>query len=164
MVRLDLSAFSAGYGAVRALARQPGFSKQVGGVLLLDGLHAGYVPEGRVLADGGALQPADIEPFVALARQAAAGEIAFVVTHSEIFPGTFASTTETTDALLNALGLKRTAVLEWGPLGMQQLSEASQGRFTVLGFAGNTAPDHVDHLHALPRFAEVLLDSTGARR
>lgn len=164
VARLDLSAFSAGYGAIRALVRHTGFASRVRGVLLLDGLHAGYVPEGRVLAEGGAIDRDDLEPFVALARQAAAGEIAFVVTHSEIFPGTFASTTETTDVIVDALGLRRTAVLNWGPLGMQQLSEASRGRFTVLGFAGNTAPDHVDHLHALPRFAELLLNSTGARR
>ena len=32
---------------------------------------------------------------------------------------------------------------------MQQLSEARRGGFDVLGFAGNSAPDHVDHLYAL---------------
>jgi hypothetical protein len=30
------------------------------------------------------------------------------------------------------------------------------GRFSLLGFAGNTAPDHVDHLHALGAFLEGL--------
>lgn len=156
---IHLSAFSAGYGAIRALARRPDFTGRVAGVLLLDGLHAGYVPDGRVLAEGGTIEAGDLEPFVSLARQAAAGQMAFVVTHSEIFPGTFASTTEATDHILSRLGLKRTAVLKWGPLGMQQVSEAGQGRFTVLGFAGNTAPDHVDHLHALPGFADLLLPS-----
>lgn len=159
LTAVHLTAFSAGYGAIRALARQPGFTERVAGVLLLDGLHASYVPEGRVLAEGGAIEMRDLEPFVTLARRAAAGEMAFVVTHSEIFPGTFASTTEATDAILAALGLTRTAVLKWGPLGMQQLSEASRGRFTVLGFAGNAAPDHVDHLHALPHLASLLDDA-----
>jgi hypothetical protein len=32
---------------------------------------------------------------------------------------------------------------------MQQLSEVHRGGFHVLGFAGNSAADHVDHLHAL---------------
>ena len=32
---------------------------------------------------------------------------------------------------------------------MQQLSEAHRGGFHVLGFAGNSAADHVDHLYAL---------------
>jgi hypothetical protein len=80
------------------------------------------------------------------------GEKRFVVTHSEIFPGTFASTTETADWLLRALSLRRTPVLRWGPRGMQQLSEVRVGGFEVLGFAGNSAPDHVDHLHAMPEF------------
>jgi hypothetical protein len=85
------------------------------------------------------------------------GEKRFVVTHSEIFPGTFASTTETADWLLSALGLHRTAVLRWGPRGMQQLSEAHAGRFELLGFAGNSAPDHVDQLHAMPEFLARVL-------
>lgn len=156
IVRLDVSAFSAGYGAVRALARAERSRAQLAGILLLDGLHADYVPDGRVMAEGGAIDAEDLAPFDALARTAVAGEFVFVVTHSEIFPGTFASTTETTDFLLGAIGLRRRPVLAWGPVGMQQLSEESAGRFRVLGFAGNAAPDHVDHLHGLPVFLESL--------
>jgi hypothetical protein len=85
-----------------------------------------------------------------------------LVTHSEVFPGTFASTTETADYLLRAIGLKRTAVLEWGPVGMQQTSEARAGSFTLLGFAGNSAPDHVDHLHALPDLLRLALRRASA--
>jgi hypothetical protein len=81
-----------------------------------------------------------------------------VLTHSEIFPGTFASTTETADHLIQALQLRRTPVVEWGPLGMQHLSKVESGRFVVLGFAGNTAPDHIDHLHAYHYFLERLLN------
>lgn len=148
--RITLSGFSAGYGAVRAILREPRHVARVDAVLLLDGLHTSYVPEGRVLADSGVLDIANLEPFAAFARLAVRGEKRFVVTHSEIFPGTFASTTETTDWLLGTLGVRRTAVLTWGPRGMQQLSEARAGGFALLGFAGNTAPDHVDHLHAMP--------------
>ena len=90
------------------------------------------------------------------AQAAVRGDKRFVITHSEIFPGTFASTTETADYLLNALGLKRTPVLEWGPRGMQQLVEVHSGRFELLSFAGNTAPDHVDHLQGMPEFLERL--------
>ena len=90
--------------------------------------------------------------FAAFARAAVRGEKRFLVTHSEIFPGTFASTTETADWLLRALGLRRTSVVRWGPRGMQQLSEVRAGRFELLGFAGNSAPGHIDHLHAMPEF------------
>lgn len=33
---------------------------------------------------------------------------------------------------------------------MQMLSDTRRGRLRVIGFAGNSAPDHVDHFHALP--------------
>ena len=85
----------------------------------------------------------------ALARAAARGEKRMLIAHSEIFPGTYASTTETADWTVAALGLRRTPVLKWGPRGMQQLSEVHAGRLWVLGFAGTTAPDHIDQLHAL---------------
>jgi hypothetical protein len=54
------------------------------------------------------------------------------------------------------LGLKLKAVLKWGPGGMQQLSEARAGRFQLLGYAGNSAPDHVDQLQALPDFLKLI--------
>jgi hypothetical protein len=151
-----LSGFSAGYGAVRAIISQPANRRRLAGVLLLDGLHTGYLPPQQVLALGGRLDSARLAPFVELGRDAIAGRLRLVITHSEIFPGTFASTTETTDYLLQTLGMRRTPVVAWGPVGMQQLSLAERGRFTIVGFAGNSAPDHVDHLHALPAFLRLM--------
>ena len=75
----------------------------------------------------------------------------------EDVPGTYASTTETADFILTAVQLKRHPVLQWGPGGMQMLSETRAGGLTVLGFAGNTAPDHVDHFHGLPEFLKQML-------
>ena len=152
--RIDLSAFSAGYGAVRAILRQ--HADRVDGVLLLDGLHTGYVPEHTVLAEGGRLDTTLLAPFARFAERAVSGEKTFVLTHSEIFPGTFASTTETSDYLLEHIGIGRTPVLTWGPAGMQQLSEVREGNFIVLGFAGNTGPDHMDHLHGMAGFLPLL--------
>ncbi len=153
---VTLSAFSAGYGAIRALLRQPGHFERADAVLLLDGLHTGYEPPRVVLDQGGRLEAAKLEPFVRFARAAVAGEKRFLVTHSEIFPGTFASTTETADYLLEQLGLQREAVLRWGPLGMQQLSHVRCGGFEVRGFAGNSAPDHIDHYHGMYAFLDAL--------
>jgi len=155
--RITLVGFSAGHGAVRAILREPRHFAKVDAVLLLDGMHTSYVPEGTALAAGGALDTTNLVAFANFARAAVRGEKRFVVTHSEIFPGTFASTTETSDWLLRAIGLRRTPVLRWGPRGMQQLSEVRAGRFELLGFAGNSAPDHVDHLHAMPELLERAL-------
>jgi hypothetical protein len=148
--RITLVGFSAGHGAVRAILRDPCQFARVDAVLLLDGMHTSYVPEGKLLAARGALDTTNLVAFAHFARAAMRGEKRFVVTHSEIFPGTFASTTETADWLLHELGLRRTPVLRWGPRGMQQLSEAGAGNFELLGFAGNSAPDHIDQLHAMP--------------
>jgi hypothetical protein len=148
---VGLTAWSAGYGAVRALLRVPEHYATVRFVVLLDGLHAGY-RNGRPGPRTSELVAEDLDVFVRFAADAAAGRKQLLVTHSEIFPGTFASTTETADYLLAQLKLKRRATLAWGPARMQQLSEARQGGLRVLGYAGNSGPDHIDHLHALPEF------------
>jgi hypothetical protein len=153
---VTLSGFSAGHGAIRAILRDSAHFARVDAVLLLDGMHTSYVPEGTVLATGGTLDPHHLDAFVRFARAAVRGEKRFVVTHSEIFPGTFASTTETADFLLASLGLTRTPVVRFGPRGMQQLSEVVAGRFVLMGFAGNSAPDHIDQLHGMPEFLAML--------
>lgn len=154
--RRFLTGFSAGYGAIRAILRHS--YDRIDGVLLLDGLHTGYVPERKPLAEGGALDASKLEPFRRLALDAIAGRKRLVITHSEIFPGTFASTTETAAWLLRETGVQARPVLRWGPVGMQQISEGGSGEFQVLGFAGNSAPDHVDHLHGYAAFVRLLLD------
>lgn len=154
--RVTLAGFSAGHGAIRAILRTPRHFARVDAVLLLDGMHTSYVPERTVLALGGALDTNNLVAFTRFAKAALRGEKRMLVTHSEIFPGSFASTTETSDHLLRALGMRRTAVLKWGPRGMQQLGEAASGNFLLMGFAGNTAPDHVDHFHAMPELLALL--------
>lgn len=155
--RITLSGFSAGYGAVRAILREPRHFARINAALLLDGMHVSYIPEGLPVANGGVLDTANMTTFADFARAAARGEKRFVVSHSEIFPGTFASTSETANWLLRAIGVKRERVLRWGPRGMQQLSEARSGDFELLGFAGNSAPDHIDHLHAMPELIKRAL-------
>lgn len=155
--RVTLAGFSAGHGAIRAILREPRHFERVYAVLLLDGMHTSYVPEGGLLATGAVLDTTNLAAFADFTREAVRGKKRFVVTHSEIFPGTFASTTETADWLLHAVGLRRKSVLHWGPRGMQQTSEVDQGQFELLSFAGNSAPDHIDHLHAMPEFLARLL-------
>jgi len=91
----------------------------------------------------------DLDVFLRFARDATSGRKRMWVTHSEVFPGTYASTTETADYLLEQLDLRRTTVLVEGPNGMQQLSKVQQNGFYLDGFAGNSAPDHLDHSFAL---------------
>jgi hypothetical protein len=154
--RITLVGFSAGHGAIRQLLREPRHFARVDAVLLLDGMHTSYIPEGRVVADGGVLDTTNLTAFTAFARAAAEGKKRFLVTHSEIFPGTFASTTETADWIVARVPVRRVPVLRWGPRGLQQLSEARSGRFSLHGYAGNSAPDHIDQFHAMPELLRRL--------
>ena len=154
--RVMLGGWSAGCGAIRQILRTPAAYDRVAAVLLIDGIHTDYV-DGKPGPLESKIGTPNLDVWLQLGRDAMAGRKRAVVTHSEIFPGTFASTTETADYLVAQLGLTGRAVLKWGPMGMQQLSEARAGKFRLLGFAGNSAPDHVDQLHSLPVFLKWLL-------
>jgi hypothetical protein len=137
-----LSSFSAGYGAIREILKEPSNWARISSVVLADSLYANYGKE----AD-------DLAPFLAYIKSGKR----LLMTHSELYPGTYTATFEAADWLLSKLGTHRRAVLKWGPIGMQELSETSVGNFLVMGFAGNTADDHVDHLFALDRWYGMAL-------
>ena len=123
---------------------------------MIDGIHTDYV-DGKPGPLESKISAENLAIWLRLGRDAIAGKKRVIVTHSEIFPGTFASTTETADYLLRQLEIPRTAILKWGPMGMQQLSEARAGKFLMMGYAGNSAPDHVDQLHSLPAYLKLLM-------
>ncbi len=152
---LILVGWSAGYGSIREILRQKFDQPAVTTIILLDGLHTGYVG-GKPGPKESQLEAEPLQPYLEYARLAVEGRRIFVYLHSEIFPGTFASTTETADWLIRELKLKRQTVLKWGPMKTQMLGETVAGGLRIQAFAGNSAPDHVDLLHALP---EVLKES-----
>jgi len=152
---LVLTSWSAGAGAIREILKSPESYARVAAVLIIDGMHTGYV-NGKPGPQESLLETDKLEVFVRFARDAVAGRKQMVLTHSEIFPGTFASTTETADYLVAQLGLRRRALLRWGPMQTQQLSEVRAGMFLLIGYAGNSAPDHVDQLHSLPEYLKWI--------
>lgn len=158
--KLILVGWSAGYGSIREALKNEALSRDIQAVILLDGLHTGYVG-GKPGPKESSLETEPMQPFLAYARRAVAGQCKFVYLHSEIFPGTFASTTETADWLIRELGLKRLPVLKWGPMKTQMLGETEAGGLKIQAFAGNSAPDHVDLLHAMPA---VLRESIESRK
>jgi len=153
--RVLLGGWSAGCGAIRQILLAPESYARADAVLAIDGIHTDY-PGGKPGPQESTIGTENLDIWLRFARDGMAGRKRMVVTHSEIFPGTFASTTETADYLLKELGLRRRAVLKWGPMGLQQLSQAHAGGFLLMGFAGNSAPDHVDQLHALAEWLKLL--------
>ena len=153
--RLILGCWSGGCQTIRAMLPTPEIYDRVNGVLCIDGMHTAYTSDTPDRSNPN-IDTSRLDIWVQLAKDAVAGKKRFVVTHSEVFPGTYASTTETADYLLGQLRLQRREVLKWGPMRTQQLSEAEAGRFLLVGYAGNSAPDHVDQLHSLPAYLKWM--------
>jgi hypothetical protein len=152
---VNLGGWSAGCGALRQILSDPASYDRVGGVLCIDGVHTGYV-NGKPGPEESEIETDNLQIWLRLGRDAMAGKKRFILIHSEIFPGTFASTTETADYLLREWGLAAHPVIKWGPMKTQMLSEVKSGGLLIIGFAGNSAPDHVDQLHSLPVYLSWL--------
>ncbi len=103
---ITLAGWSAGCGAIRELLRQPESVSRVDRVIAIDGIHTDYV-DGKPGPFESLLETGKLEPWLAFAREAMAGHKRLLVLHTETFPGTFASTTETADWLIRELGLRR---------------------------------------------------------
>ncbi len=149
--RITLGGWSAGNGAIRAILRDAAAYDRIAAVISIDGIHTDYV-NGKPGPQESDIAPVHLEYWLKFSRDAIAGRKRLLIVHTEIFPGTYASTTETADWLIRELGLKPKPVLRWGPMRTQQLSEARSGKFELRGYAGNSAPDHVDLLHSLPAY------------
>jgi hypothetical protein len=152
---VDLGGWSAGCGALREILKDPRSYQRVSRVLCIDGVHTGYVNGAPGPAES-QIQTENLQIWLKIGRDAMAGKKRLIITHSEIFPGSFASTTETADYLLREWGLAPHPVIKRGPMKTQMLSEVRRGRLLVIGFAGNSAPDHVDELHSLPEYLKWL--------
>ncbi len=142
--RVALSAWSAGYGSVLTLLASPRTAARVDAVLLADAPHAGFVdPRGRRVAGAG------LAPLIAFGRRALRGETLLAITHSEIATIGYASTRESTDFLVKALGLERHWGRAAGPGRMVRTSLVDESGFSVAGYEGVDAPAHGDHLRNL---------------
>jgi len=153
--QIALGGWSAGCGAIRQILLDPASYDRVHRVLCIDGVHTGYT-NGTPGPGESELDASNLQVWLRFGRDAMAGKKRLILTHSEIFPGTFASTTETADWLLREWQLAPHPVARFGPMGTQMLSRVSSGGLLVIGFAGNSAPDHVDELHSLPQYLHWL--------
>lgn len=140
-----IAAFSAGYAGIREILADEACYEAVDGIMLLDCPHTGYTDEQKVV-------PRQMQHFLRFARDAVAGDKRFLMTHSEIVPGSYASTTECADYLLEHLGLDRAPMSGRNSEDMQALTRAGEGQFRIYGFAGDQAPHHMQHLYSLDQW------------
>ena len=137
---VGISSWSAGYGAVGQILQQPYGKKVVDTVVLLDGLHCGYI--------GKKLDGPQIQPFIDFAKLAARGKKYMFVSHSSIIPPGYASTTETAHYLIEQVGghFHRAHPRKGDPMGMDLIGRYDRGNFHVRGYAGNDKMDHCAHV------------------
>ncbi len=152
--RVCVSCFSAGYGAVREILRHPASFERIDGLLAADSIYAGYVG-----ADGTRrVDPAHMDGFRRFAAEAAAGRKTFIVTHSQLVPGRYASTVETADDLIAWVGGTRRPGNPddpgHGPFRI--VSRCECGRFRVIGCAGDDGQAHMQHLRHIAVWLAAL--------
>jgi len=147
-----VTSFSAGYGAVAAIASARDGSPRIEGIVLLDSLHASYAPASR-LPDESSLRP-----FVDAARAAQGGGNFFMgFTHTAIVPPDYASTTECCAAVASALGLREEAVGWAGEGRLPVRSQLRSGNLVVRGYGGGDQAAHCDQLRLLPGLLRELI-------
>lgn len=145
---LALVSWSAGFAAVNRILGVPEWFDKTDAVVLLDSIHAPYVDKNDHTVD-----TRGIQRFVRFAKEAAAGNKAMVITHTSIVPPGYASTKETTAALLQnvsaAVDLATVNEPTSDARGMLLDVQADAGNLHVRGFRGTGPHDHFDHLHLI---------------
>ena len=155
--RVAIGSWSGGYGAVSRILEVGPAIESLDAVLVLDGIHCGFLDE-----NPRALNARIIAPFLIGARRAAEGKMLFSITHSEIDPVVYAGTYLTAGYLLDAvhgargepqaapdhvkLRAAEGAVSKKLEKWMEPTSDTTVGSFHVRGYRGNTPEHHMAHL------------------
>jgi hypothetical protein len=144
ITNVDISSFSAGYGAVRELVKSPQYFAIIRRVVLLDSIYGSLQAQPAGVTNRVA-DPAHADVWAPLARAAMKGDKTFVITLSDILPPNFASSLEVTSALLDHVGLK----LEPTTFATNEfalISRVDAGNFHVWRYAGTNGPAHMAHV------------------
>lgn len=157
ITEIEISSFSAGYGAVREILKTPAYVRMIKTVILTDSMYAGYTNKTQ-----GIPVQQHIQSFVDFAKLAFANEKTFLISYSKVFPETYASTEECAAAIVQQMGGELEA------MDSQQIVETDTGKkypmiarydhngLHVWGFAGDDANAHVAHVHSLSELWDRL--------
>jgi hypothetical protein len=149
--KVAVSSFSAGYGAVREILKQPAYFNQITGLVMADTIYGSFTSA----SDHSPLDSQMVN-FRAFAQQAAAGSKAMVVTHSQVQTFTYSNTAETADDLMAHVGVTPSPYNAIGLGGLQFYRHAAKGNFEVFGATGATATAHSLHLQNIGQWLDDL--------
>lgn len=147
--RRILSSFGAGYAPLGAALEQDLIVAKTDAVFILDGLHYGRPGKPDKVA---------LEPFTRFAQQAAQGRKLMVVTHTSITPKGFTSSTDSAQALIQAVKARRVKLDkhladDWTPH-----QRAYKGGFYVESFPGRGPESQVAQIQQIGRLWQAYLD------
>lgn len=160
IIQVDITSFSAGYGAVREILKQDKYIEKIRRVILADSLYASWDP--ATTQPGATSQPAreNMEPFAKFLQMAARGEKTFVLTHSHV-PTPYANTAATADWIIGLVGAAKVKV-ENGSLPatldpqFPLLYRADKGRLHVWGYGGTDSQAHLTHVRHIADIWQAL--------
>lgn len=156
---VEISSFSAGYGAVREILRYPTYIKLVDTILLADSMYAAFANPGT---DDRSPLPEHIAPFIGFAEGARKGEKIFVITFSSIQPDSFASTYDCARALVDSVGGSLETISETHrsdeskPLHYPPIYKYDEQGLHVWGYPGTDVRAHMAQARNLSEFWKVI--------
>lgn len=157
---VDISSFSAGYGAVREIVKQPEYRRLLRRVVLCDSIY-GSLDEAALQEGRRQVAGEHVQCWLPLAQEAARGERDFVLTISAIATRSYASSVECADALVAAIGAQKTMVAPGSlPAAADKefplLARADLGRFHVWFYGGTNDQAHLTHPRHLAEVWQTL--------
>lgn len=160
VTQVDVSSFSAGYGAVRELVQQPTAVQLIRRIILLDSMYASLEPEETGSTTRRPLA-AQIDVWLPFARAALRGEKTFVFAHSQVPTPAYASSFECAAALAARAGVEfKTVATNSLPAtrdpNFPLLRRADAGRFHIWSYGGEDAQAHLTHVRHMAEVWQAL--------
>jgi len=147
--KLGVSSFSAGYGAVREILKQPTYRNDIDGLVAADSLYATTAGDGTPLDS----QMVDYKTFATAAKN---GTKTFIYSHSQVPTGTYESTYECADELMQHLAITPTTINSNGLGTLNFYRTAQAGNFKLWGATGSDADAHLEHLRYIGEFLDDM--------
>jgi hypothetical protein len=161
---VDVTSFSAGYGAVRELLKAPKYAGLIRRIILSDSMYASFAAGSNApveTAYGTFRQPErdQIEVWAPFARAAARGEKTFVLTVSEVPTDRYASSADCAAALIREVNAPVRVIAPGSNAAASDPDfplkfRADLGQFHVWGYGGTNAQAHMNQARHM---AEVWL-------
>ena len=145
--QVNISSFSAGYGAVREILRNPANLRLIHRIVLGDSMYAGFEP---IFPGARSQRPAiaDFDVWIPFARLACEGKKEFILTHS-LVATPYAASYICARWLSRCVGVP-TVVCDGVTSGVYPLlTRSDRGSFHIWGYGGTDGAAHIVHARHL---------------